>query len=133
MDPDVAIRPDSTPTARREDSTFSTAAYDCRHSLIEDLLDLSRIIAGKLRVEKRRIDLSAIVDAAVDAARPAARAKKVTLAAQIEPSLYMEADPQRLQQVVSNLLTNALKFTPEGGSIDVGVERVDDCAQRGGA
>jgi PAS domain S-box-containing protein len=97
--------------------------------LIEDLLDLSRIIAGKLRVEKRRIDLSAIVDAAVDAARPAARAKKVTLAAQVEPSLYMEADPQRLQQVVSNLLTNALKFTSEGGSIDVGVERVVDCAR----
>jgi PAS domain S-box-containing protein len=96
--------------------------------LIEDLLDVSRIIAGKLRIEKRRVDLAAIVDATVDAARPAARVKNVALTAEIEPSLYMEADPHRLQQVVSNLLTNALKFTPEGGSIDIGVERVEDCA-----
>jgi CheY-like chemotaxis protein/two-component sensor histidine kinase len=96
--------------------------------LIEDLLDVSRIIVGKLRVEKERIDLSAIVDAAVDAARPAARAKRVTLTARIEPSLYMEADPRRLQQVISNLLTNALKFTLEGGLIDVGVERLEDRA-----
>lgn len=97
--------------------------------LIEDLLDVSRIVAGKLRVEKRRVDLATIVDAAADAARPAADAKNVALTAAIEPSLFMEADPQRLQQVVSNLLTNALKFTPEHGSIDVRLERVDDSAQ----
>lgn len=97
--------------------------------LIEDLLDVSRIIAGKLRVEKRRVDLATIVDAAVDAARHAGQAKKVTLTAAIEPALFMDADPQRLQQVVSNLLTNALKFTPDNGSIDVRVERVEDSAQ----
>jgi PAS domain S-box-containing protein len=96
--------------------------------LIEDLLDVSRIVTGKLRVEKRRVDLAAIVDAAVDAARPAAQAKKVTLTARIEPSLFMKADAQRLQQIVSNLLTNALKFTPEDDSITVGVHRVDDSA-----
>ena len=97
--------------------------------LIEDLLDVSRIVTGKLRIEKRRVDLAVIVDAAVDAARPAARAKNVSLTASIEPSLFMEADPQRLQQVVSNLLANALKFTSEDGSIDVGVHRVEDCAE----
>jgi len=97
--------------------------------LIEDLLDVSRIITGKLRVEKRRVDLATIVDAAVDAARPAAHAKKVALTATIEPTLFMAADPQRLQQVVSNLLTNALKFTPEHGSIDVRVDRVEDSAR----
>ncbi len=96
--------------------------------LIEDLLDVSRIITGKLRIEKRRIDLATIVEAAVEAARPAANAKKVAVTATIEPSLFMEADPQRLQQVVSNLLTNALKFTPEHGSVDVRVDRVDDSA-----
>jgi signal transduction histidine kinase len=97
--------------------------------LIEDLLDLSRILAGKLRIEKRRVDLAALVDAAVDAARPAARARKMTLTASIEPSLFVEADPERLQQVISNLVTNALKFTPEDGAIDVDVRRVDDRAQ----
>jgi PAS domain S-box-containing protein len=97
--------------------------------LIEDLLDVSRIITGKLRIEKRRVDLATIVDAAVDAARPIAHAKKVGLAAAIEPALFLQADPQRLQQVVSNLLTNALKFTPEDGSIDVRVEHIGDSAQ----
>jgi PAS domain S-box-containing protein len=97
--------------------------------LIEDLLDVSRIIAGKLRIEKRRIDLTTIVEAAVDAARPTANAKNVALTAAIEPALFMEADPHRLQQVVSNLLTNALKFTPEHGSIDVRVDRVDGSAR----
>jgi PAS domain S-box-containing protein len=97
--------------------------------LIEDLLDVSRIITGKLRVEQRRVDLAAVVEAAVDAARPAAHAKKVKLSAIIEPSLFMDGDPQRLQQVVSNLLTNALKFTPADQTIDVRVDRVDDSAE----
>ena len=96
--------------------------------LIEDLLDVSRIVTGKLRIEKRGVDLAAIVEASVDAARPAAQAKKVTLTASIEASLFMEADAQRLLQVVANLLTNALKFTPEDGSITVGAHRVDDSA-----
>jgi PAS domain S-box-containing protein len=97
--------------------------------LIEDLLDVSRIVAGKLRVEKRRVDFAIVAGAAIDAALPAARAKHVTLSAAIAPSLFMQADPQRLQQVVSNLLTNALKFTPEHGTIDVRVERVDGRAE----
>jgi PAS domain S-box-containing protein len=97
--------------------------------LIEDLLDVSRIITGKLRVEKRRLDLATVVEAAVDAARPAAQAKNVKLTAAIEPFLFVEGDAQRLQQVVSNLLTNALKFTPEDQSIDVRVDRVDESVQ----
>lgn len=97
--------------------------------LIEDLLDVSRIIAGKLRIEKRRVDLATIAGIAVDAVLPAARAKNIAVNAIIEPLLLMEADPQRLQQVVSNLLTNALKFTPEQGSIEVRVERLDGRAQ----
>jgi PAS domain S-box-containing protein len=97
--------------------------------LIEDLLDVSRIIAGKLRIEKRRVDLAVVATNAIEAARPAARDKGVALKATITPSLWMNADPQRLQQVVSNLLTNALKFTPEHGSIEVRLERVHDRAQ----
>lgn len=96
--------------------------------LIEDLLDVSRIIAGKLRMEKRRVDLATIAGAAVDAARPAARTKNVALSATIEPALVLEADPQRLQQVISNLLNNALKFTPGRGSIRVTVFRAGNAA-----
>ncbi len=96
--------------------------------LIEDLLDVSRIIAGKLRIEKRRVDLATIAGAAVDAARPAARARKVQLSATIEPALLLDADPQRLQQVISNLLNNALKFTSEQGSIRVTVFRAGNNA-----
>lgn len=97
--------------------------------LIEDLLDVSRIITGKLRVEKRRVDLAAVMSLAVDAARPAAQARNIALTAVIAPMLFMDADPHRLQQVVSNLLTNALKFTPERGSIQVRAERADDRAR----
>jgi signal transduction histidine kinase/CheY-like chemotaxis protein len=97
--------------------------------LIDDLLDVSRIVAGKLRIEKRRIDLAVIVGNAIDAARPAARHKGVTLTAALAPRSWMDADPQRLQQVVSNLLTNALKFTPQHGSIDVALEHVRGRAQ----
>jgi len=96
--------------------------------LIEDLLDVSRIVAGKLRVEMRRVDLAKVAGAAVDAARPAAQARHVNLTAAITPSLLLRADPQRLQQVISNILNNALKFTPENGSIDVRVERAGDQA-----
>jgi PAS domain S-box-containing protein len=97
--------------------------------LIEELLDVSRIIAGKLRIEKQRIDLAVVIGNAADAARPAARVKNIELTTEITPSMWMEADPHRLQQIVSNLLTNALKFTPQQGSIHVRVERLGDLAK----
>jgi signal transduction histidine kinase/CheY-like chemotaxis protein len=97
--------------------------------LIEDLLDVSRIVAGKLRMEKRTVDLAIVAANAVDAARPAARDKGVRLRAAITPELPVSADPQRLQQVMANLLTNALKFTPANGSVYLELERVDDCAR----
>jgi PAS domain S-box-containing protein len=97
--------------------------------LIDDLLDVSRIVAGKLRIEKARVDLAAIVGAVVDAARLTARAKDVDLSASIEPGLFLEADSQRIQQVISNLLNNALKFTPARGSIHVAAERIGTSAR----
>jgi PAS domain S-box-containing protein len=97
--------------------------------LIDDLLDVSRIIAGKLRIDKTRVDLAVVAGAAVEAARPSAGARDVELSARIEPGLYLEADSQRIQQVISNLLNNALKFTPERGSIHVAVERLDASAR----
>jgi two-component system, chemotaxis family, CheB/CheR fusion protein len=90
--------------------------------LIEDLLDVSRIIAGKLRVDRRPIALRDVVEAAVEALRPAASGKRVHLHSALgsDPARVL-GDSIRLQQAVGNLLSNALKFTPEGGSIEVGL------------
>lgn len=95
--------------------------------LIEDLLDVSRIIAGKLRVNLRPIPLLASIEAAVEAMRPAAEAKGMSLILEISPEVDQRAviagDADRLQQVGWNLVSNAIKFTPAGGRIVVGVSR----------
>ena len=89
--------------------------------LIDDLLDMSRILAGKIGLVLARVPVSDIVTAAADALQPAAAAKDVTLAADVEAAAhaFVSGDEARLQQVVSNLLHNAIKFTPRGGRIDV--------------
>jgi CheY-like chemotaxis protein len=83
--------------------------------LIEDLLEISRIVTGKLRLQIREVDLAAIVDTAVDIVKPAALAKRLQLEAHVEarPALT-QGDPDRLQQVIWNVLSNAVKFTSEG-------------------
>jgi PAS domain S-box-containing protein len=99
--------------------------------IIEDLLDVSRIIAGKLRLDVRPLDLMVVTQAALDALRPAAALKGVTLEAHMSEPVQVAGDAGRLQQVVWNLLSNAIKFTPAGGRVDVRLER--DGAGRGGA
>jgi len=93
--------------------------------LIEDVLDVSRIISGKLRLDIRRVDLIAIVNAAADVVRPAAAARRVRLSVEHgpEPSLDVVGDADRLQQVVWNLLSNAVKFTPTDGAVALSLER----------
>ena len=84
--------------------------------LIEDILDGSRIITGKLHLEIRPLDLTALVQAALDAVRPAADAKRIALTVSIDPAASrVMGDPDRLQQVVWNLANNAIKFTPKDG------------------
>jgi len=98
--------------------------------LIEDLLDVSRIITGKLHLEARPVDLVSIVVAAMEAVQTAADTKDIRLEASLDPALgLVSADPNRLQQVVWNLLTNAIKFTPPGGRVDIRLTRGDPGAR----
>jgi PAS domain S-box-containing protein len=88
--------------------------------LVNDLLDVSRIITGGLRLDVQAIDLGQVIAAAVDAVRPAADAKQISLKPVVAPSARAaDGDATRLQQIVWNLLANAVKFTPQGGSIQV--------------
>jgi signal transduction histidine kinase len=87
--------------------------------LVTDLLDMSRILSGKMRLDVQRMDLGAAVEAAVDSILPAAAAKGVRIKVAIEQLADVYGDAGRLQQVVWNLLSNAVKFTPEGGRVEV--------------
>jgi CheY-like chemotaxis protein len=94
--------------------------------LIEDLLDVSRIVTGKLRVEVRPIELVPVVEAGLDAVRPSAEAKEIELVVKLEPrGARVLGDPDRLQQVVWNLASNAVKFTPRGGRVEVWLRQTD--------
>ncbi len=93
--------------------------------LIEDILDGSRIISGNLHLEIRSLDLTELVGSAVDAVRPAADAKRIELTVLIDPNAAkVSGDPDRLQQVIWNLVSNAIKFTPKGGAVRVSLRRV---------
>jgi CheY-like chemotaxis protein/two-component sensor histidine kinase len=94
--------------------------------LIADLLDMSRIISGKIRLDVQRLDVAAVIEAAVAAVRPGAEAKGVRLQVTLDPVAGpVRGDPGRLQQVLWNLLSNAIKFTPKGGRVQVVLERVN--------
>jgi PAS domain S-box-containing protein len=93
--------------------------------IIEDLLDMSSIISGKVRLDMRKVDLAPIIDASVNAVRPAAETKGIELKVALDPSsCAVRGDPNRLQQVFWNLLTNAVKFTPKAGRVSVTLARV---------
>src|SRR5207248_1830726 len=93
---------------------------DHQTRLIDDLLDTSRIVSGKLTIERRVVNLVDTVHAALDAARPVAQAKHMELRfAPADPATMVIGDAGRLQQLVSNLLSNAVKFTPEQGAVSV--------------
>ncbi|MFL6332538.1 MAG: ATP-binding protein [Pyrinomonadaceae bacterium] len=92
--------------------------------LVDDLLDVSRVITGKLRIEVVPVNLAAVVEAAAAVVRPAAEAKRVGLDVNVEAGASkIDGDPARLQQVVWNLLSNAVKFTPAGGRVEARVGR----------
>jgi signal transduction histidine kinase/ActR/RegA family two-component response regulator len=94
--------------------------------LIEDMLDVSRIISGKLRLDAHPVDLTAVINAAVDTSRPAADAKEIRIQIVLDYGAgSVLGDPVRLQQVIWNLLSNAIKFTPKRGRVQVQLERVN--------
>ncbi len=94
--------------------------------LIEDLLEVSRIITGKLRIEFQPVTLASIVDTVINSLRPVADAKRLQLETAIDPTAGpVLGDPARLQQIVTNVLSNAIKFTGDGGRIEIRLQRVD--------
>jgi signal transduction histidine kinase len=94
-----------------------------QEQLIADILDVSRIVTGKLRMALRPLDLEPVIDAAIDALRPAADAKGIVLECALTHPGAVMGDPDRLQQVVWNLLSNAIKFTPSGGRVTLAMKR----------
>jgi hypothetical protein len=94
--------------------------------IIADLLDMSAIVSGKVRLEMQRVDLASILESSVNAVRPAAQAKSIRLDVALDDAAgNVRGDPNRLQQVFWNLLTNAVKFTPKEGEVAVTLAHVD--------
>jgi PAS domain S-box-containing protein len=98
--------------------------------IVDDLLDIARIVRGQLRLDVRPVDMAPVVEAAIDTVRPAAAARDIHVAAALEPKLPpVPGDPGRLQQIAWNLLTNAIKFTPAGGRVEVRLARRGDLVE----
>jgi PAS domain S-box-containing protein len=118
---------DYSPDELREALHMIENSAQLQKRLIDDMLDVSRIILGKFQVELRPTHLSDIVDAAVSNARPDAAERGVRLTSDVvrPPDDVVEADATRLQQVIGNILSNAIKFTPPGKQVDLRLERVD--------
>ena len=93
--------------------------------LVDDLLDMSRITSGKMRLDVQRVELGAVLEEALQTAQPAADARGVRLQKVLDPAVVVSGDPGRLQQVFWNLLSNAVKFTPKGGFVRVVMGRVN--------
>ncbi|HTJ55299.1 MAG TPA: PAS domain S-box protein, partial [Nitrosospira sp.] len=101
-----------------------------QNQLIADLLEMSSIISGKVKLDMQRLDLAHIVEAAVESIAPTAQAKGISLRKLIDPAAGpILGDNHRLQQIAWNLLSNAVKFTPRNGHVDITVERVASCVE----
>jgi signal transduction histidine kinase/CheY-like chemotaxis protein len=119
-----ARRLGETEAARALDAIVRNA--DSQVQLIDDLLDVSRIVTGKMRLDVHDVSLDTVIEAALDAVRPAAEAKSIRLQPVLGPLPGpVTGDAARLQQVIWNLLINAVKFTPEGGRVEVSLRSVD--------
>ncbi|HYR27156.1 MAG TPA: HAMP domain-containing sensor histidine kinase [Thermoanaerobaculia bacterium] len=113
--------PDAATTAEAARSIASSAALQAQ--LIDDLLDVSRIMTNKFAITETRLDLRDVVEDSVSGMRPIAAAGDITLRKEVAEAVVIEGDSARLRQVLTNLLTNAIKFTPAGGFIDTRLSR----------
>ncbi|MFL6211908.1 MAG: ATP-binding protein [Pyrinomonadaceae bacterium] len=107
-----------------------TKSAQAQAQLIGDLLDISRIVSGRLRLDMQAVELANVIEAAADVVRPAAEAKAIQLRTEFAPAVGAVAgDPDRLQQVIWNLLANAVKFTPKGGTVEIRLAQRDAHAE----
>ncbi len=119
-------------TSQLDETTYNRAVESIERNaklqsrLIDDMLDVSRIISGKLRLDTQPVDLTMVINAAVDTVRPAAEAKNIRVYVVLDYSAgTILGDATRLQQVIWNILSNAIKFTPKDGSVQVALNRVN--------
>jgi CheY-like chemotaxis protein/two-component sensor histidine kinase len=115
-------------TPEKQEKALETVARNATSltQIVEDVLDVSRIISGKIRMNIQDVDLPSVVREALETVRPAAESKRVRIETSVDPkAARVSADPERLQQIMWNLLSNAVKFTGSDGRIEVRVERVD--------
>jgi hypothetical protein len=124
------------PSLKPDDSLFQEAiasiasGAQLQARLIDDILDVSRIVSGKMRLTPETIDVGRVIKDAVDAVTPTAAAKQITITTSLASNLgNMVADPTRLQQVIWNLLTNAVKFTPRHGAVEMAARRTSSHIQ----
>jgi signal transduction histidine kinase/ActR/RegA family two-component response regulator len=120
-------QPDSETIKRAVDAIARGARAQSK--LIEDILDFTRIISGKLRLDVRQVDLVMIIESAIDVIAPAANAKDIRLQTILDSNSFVSGDVERLQQVLWNLLSNAVKFTPKGGRVQIRVQRVNSSVE----
>lgn len=125
----LQMAPSADPRVQRASSAIERAVGN-QAKLIDDLLDISRIVSGKLMLDLQAVNLEAVVHSAVDVGRLSAEANGLTLEVESHGVLHpVHGDPDRLRQVVANLLNNAIKFTPPGGTIFVSLTAVDEKAE----
>jgi signal transduction histidine kinase len=128
----VTLLRSTAPNAEYLDRGLGAIERNTRHQakLIEDLLDVSRIISGKMQLDAGRVDLRAVVTTVVEALTPSPASKDIRLTTRFEGGVRpIRGDPARVHQIVSNLLSNAIKFTPEGGQVELLVRQQTDSVE----
>ena len=126
----VGVTEPRHPHGRRHALELIDSNARVQAQLIEELLDVSRIISGKLRLDVQAMDLCSVVEGVIESMRPAADSKEIRLQKMLDPSAGpVMGDANRIQQVVWNLLSNAIKFTPKGGHVQVLLQRVNSSVE----